>query len=604
MTFDIGAQSAILYDGIDLTTLFNKVDIANPQGTQDITTFRPPGYAKNYISTLGSSSITLSGFAPMEHSRAQYLYELAVRTGRDLAIGVGGFTVGNAALLMKALKTNGDFKIMVDGATSASVTYQGKPGSPTVLVGTTLYSPHGTTSLAQDEAQTFTFTDTPELAKLGVRKTSGTTATDFDHTATAAANLKAALETVYGGTWTVTGSLTTTGTTPTKLYSGTLTATAGGTLVDTDVETAVVVSGEITNLTTSGEPSGDYTVNDCTAFNAGDTVADIQTAVRATGDDYAGVVVEGTSVAAVAEARLSDDATLSASTENGSLAVGQGFDESGATAWGPTETPSWVQIDRGSGSEAICDKYGLTANDGTSMASDFELQGSQNATDWTTLDSQTGLTWTTSETKYFAVDNSTAYRYYRVYFTTPATEVAAAGSFQILEIYILKAASPASLNLNLRFPASVGNITTPVATGTGQTVTTTAQGAIITSTVAIATTAPGNPGANGAIYAPATDGDGTAVHDIDVATTSDNGAEVVLHAINPDGGSTVVTIEHAPNDSGDPGTWATLVAFDAQAATGVQKKTVAAGTTINPFLRAVISDTTGTIVVAVVFARL
>jgi hypothetical protein len=155
--------------------------------------------------------------------------------------------------------------------------------------------------MAANEKQLFIFTATTELSRLGVKVAGDDTVVDFDHTATAAANLKAALETLVGGTWTVTGTLTATGTTPNQTFSGSLIATAGGTLLDSDVPQVLIVGGEVAHwVVTGGDSDADYAFASAAARALGQTAAQRQTDIRAVGGDYANVIVSGSEAAPTA----------------------------------------------------------------------------------------------------------------------------------------------------------------------------------------------------------------------------------------------------------------------------------------------------------------
>ena len=80
--------------------------------------------------------------------------------------------------------------------------------------------------------------------------------------------------------------------------------------------------------------------------------------------------------------------------------------------------PGWAKYDFGVGVTKIIQKYTLQAYDGTRMPKDWQLQGSNNDSTWANLDSRAGETgWATTEKRTYTFNNSTAYRYYRIYMT-------------------------------------------------------------------------------------------------------------------------------------------------------------------------------------------
>lgn len=150
---------------------------------------------------------------------------------------------------------------------------------------------------AQPEIQTFTFSNTPELARLGTRFLGGTTITDtgawISTTSTAVAT---SASTTAGITYTGSGSLTSTGSTPARLYSGVITDTASTNVMATQVE---IVRGAEQNFTVAtNTATGNYTINGSANFAAGDATSAIQTKLQATAGLWTGVTVDGTSTAA------------------------------------------------------------------------------------------------------------------------------------------------------------------------------------------------------------------------------------------------------------------------------------------------------------------
>lgn len=141
------------------------------------------------------------------------------------------------------------------------------------------------------EVQVLTFTNAPLVQEFALRGVGGTTDTGMFTPATSNADLKTAIEarTLYDDfTATVTGSLT-----------GSATKSGTKTVSFSEQEDAptleVLVSESQRLLVTGGDEDTDYQWNGCTAFQLGISEASLQTLLRATGGNWANVVVKGSS---------------------------------------------------------------------------------------------------------------------------------------------------------------------------------------------------------------------------------------------------------------------------------------------------------------------
>ena len=80
--------------------------------------------------------------------------------------------------------------------------------------------------------------------------------------------------------------------------------------------------------------------------------------------------------------------------------------------------PHWLKIDLGSGNEKIITAYSLTeAGSTTYSPTAWTFDGSNNDSDWTTLDTVSAFSGASGLTTRFEATNTTAYRYYRLYFS-------------------------------------------------------------------------------------------------------------------------------------------------------------------------------------------
>jgi Siphovirus ReqiPepy6 Gp37-like protein/F5/8 type C domain len=100
------------------------------------------------------------------------------------------------------------------------------------------------------------------------------------------------------------------------------------------------------------------------------------------------------------------------------------FDGNLGTTWGNTSSmPSWLQYDFGTGKTIakyrLYYEYGVSGWDSYDYSpSTWELQGSNDNASWTTLDTQTSQVWDSDGWKEYIFNNTTPFRYYRLYVTS------------------------------------------------------------------------------------------------------------------------------------------------------------------------------------------
>ena len=82
------------------------------------------------------------------------------------------------------------------------------------------------------------------------------------------------------------------------------------------------------------------------------------------------------------------------------------------SSWGATSQPAWLQIELPEAKKANVLK--VSAAFSGEEPTSFTLYASNNGSDWTSLLVESGLTWTHNETKTWNLDNTTAYKYYRL----------------------------------------------------------------------------------------------------------------------------------------------------------------------------------------------
>lgn len=93
------------------------------------------------------------------------------------------------------------------------------------------------------------------------------------------------------------------------------------------------------------------------------------------------------------------------------------FDADKNSRWAAGVTEGWIRYDLGSGNSAVVDAYWLTATytaDVDRTPSIWTIEGSDDASTWVTMDSQQNETgWFKGETRFYEMNNKTAYRYHR-----------------------------------------------------------------------------------------------------------------------------------------------------------------------------------------------
>jgi hypothetical protein len=112
--------------------------------------------------------------------------------------------------------------------------------------------------------------------------------------------------------------------------------------------------------------------------------------------------------------------TATDSKHAGAYVAANAFDDNVATFWDCyiASPPEWIKYDLGVGVTKTASQYTITFHN-WSYPKDWLFQGSNDDSAWTTIDSQAGQSFTAGQKKtYNSFSNSTAYRYYRWYFTS------------------------------------------------------------------------------------------------------------------------------------------------------------------------------------------
>jgi hypothetical protein len=582
--------------------MLNKVGVGDNLDAIETTRFRSVNRAKEFIAGLRNSTIALTGYHPADMgTEITELLQQAMgnkRTGQDILIGVGGLDVSNVAIAAKSLKTSYRANVVSDALLAAEAEFQVTSASPGISPCVVLYTPHGSGSFDTNEAQSLVFTDCPASLNLVAYNSTADATSAVFYASDTNATIKARLESIYTGqTITVSGSLTTSTDSDTNetLYSGTLTLSFG---TAADVAQVQIKCGEQQKLVVASGDGGNYTWNGGGNFVMGATESTVQTNQRALAGSYANVVVKGQSVAYSTGGNLAIAATKTSSGQSDAGTASGGADGSYGTYQSTWNGGFW-QCDFGS--PQVFDEVVLYMQIGGHYIMSCDVQGSNDGASWVTLHSiaDAGFAGEGNGTNphSFPFSNSTAYRYCRLNNMWGYN-----GKSQFLECEIIGIPAPASATFNAYFPYSAGNVADPATTGTGATSSTVKTGGSDAGSVAAeSTTTAGYSGE--AVYNVITaTGNGTSVNDTGGATATTNGAEFILQAVGT--GSVTCKIQHAPDSSGSPGTWADLTTFDAITGTGSTRKSIASGTSVNPWLRLVVTAVTGKYALAAAVTRL
>lgn len=563
---DIGIRGALYLNGVDVTYQLGlrTSNVTETQDAVETTCYDPAGLnarTKTYAAGLNGAVVSFDSYPDLDYdamvTKARALFD---RTVAAYILNPITPDIGALTIFGKVLQTKWSPGLVHDQITKLGLDFLFTAGSPGFQCGFQLFTPTGSSALDVDEEQTLTFTNAPASQTFRLKATGGSDTAEFTP-ADSNATIKAAIEGLdeYDGfTATVAGSLSSSTVDGITVYNGTKTVTFDPA---DNVPQLVVIDSESQKLTVTSGDSGNYTLGGSANFALGDSIASIQTKVRAVGGNYTSVVLAGVSVA---PSGGTTEVTVSGAGNglyNGTFVQDADFDGkhtflSGTHAiWWHSASTTWrltTGVNNNNGNA-----YYYTNDDGT-------------------LDPpETG----------WAAQAMTA--------PAPTVEVDVTG------------ATGGTAAIYLFFPPSVGNIANAGTTGTGAVVSNVTQGPGNTSTLIAVTTSTPGVGSEAIYNVVNSVTNGTTHNDIDVAETSNNGLIAQLNCLYLEEGEEAQWIlQHAPNNAGVAGTWATLGSFANITEVGAQQLEIAAGTTINPFLRARRTDSGGDCVVGIAATRL
>ena len=597
--FAHGSKAGALLDGRDLTRYTTDFNFTTDIDVAEQTCLMADGGAKEYLYGNTGASAGLDG--RLAKSRVQLEREMdALRgeeeSGKLFLQAPAGFAPGRPAIIFQTLKSRLGVK---GGLTSVNSTGMSFVADGVARVATMLLAPRvqGGANVTRNEVQILTFNNASSSQFFGLRA-SGTTQfwpfqlSSYGTDAALAAAIKTGVEglAAYNGrTVTVTVLTPRSGTTALSLA---LQIEFDGAVNVAQLE---AISGAVDSFVVAGGDDGNYSSNGGADFTLGINEGAYQTNQRNLGGERQDVVCKGSSVAPTSPASLPltvdptntssssgflIDGTLTgpatAHVPDGDVCV---FDLGSLQKVGKVQT-----FDQAAGGFS-----GGTAQIQGSVTSDFANPINMGVANSSPKDN----TWTD-------VPNSSTgnanIRYVRFI---------ASGEWSLSEMRLLGISSPGNANFKSYYPLNRAP-GAPTAAGTGATNTRTlATGAMPTSLNA-ATTQEGGAftGLNLVTSAQAF----SPVKTADAATNS--GATVDLHAPFTSTGSlnVPVVIEHAPDNAGAPGAWATLATFatitDATNRDQLAQRIVlSTGTLVQPWLRVRVPTLTGSAALGVALAR-
>lgn len=364
-----------------------------------------------------------------------------------------------------------------------------------------------------------------------------------------------------------------------------------------------ILTSEVKTVNASGTVSAGSLTLPATSLGAGGTLSVTTTETNTSfksklsglaGYNTSGVTVTG-AVAVVAPDNRATSTSSASSNPSSPACLGPGnaADGNSSSYWYAQGTPvDWI-YDLGNGFSEIIKAYAFTVDSTGPTA--WIVYGSNDGVSWTGITNRAGQTVPAGRTEYEMGLNAAVYRYLKFSFSAFSGSPV---SFYAIELLNGVTGGTGTLTATLAGALAGVNVGNWSITGAGWSTATTTEGS--TQTYA------GSEGRN-LVTAPVA---AAGVRDQDGISSTPTastvlGATAILNVSEIAGSSPTVSvvIEHALDASGSPGTWATLVTFDAATGVSAQLKKVADGVTIRPWVRARVTSVTGTAVLTVAFAR-
>lgn len=268
----IGASAAVLVDGYDLSRYLKSVRMTSMLQAIDDTRFRSTNYAREFVAGLRGGAVGMTGSLPTDEDGTipdPNGTWANPRSAHDIFVAPNGAAPGNLARMGKSLQSaysaGADAADAINGFTAD---WEKTSGSPGVLPGISLWTPHGSASITAgtNEVQT--------LARSGL-VTGGTFTLTYDGQTTAAiawnassATIQAALEALSNM---APGDVVVSNNAGNPVNVGPQVITFGGTLEGTNV---VLITADSTSLVGGGT----YDVTLTTEGAAGTSIGNLNVA--------------------------------------------------------------------------------------------------------------------------------------------------------------------------------------------------------------------------------------------------------------------------------------------------------------------------------------
>jgi len=299
----IGANAQVLLDGKAISRDVAKALVTFLADEVDHTRMGQLGsYWKSHLVTQNDGKVSLNGDLPSVDVDALLALQNLInrRTLHQIALHPFGGYVGNLSIFANVRATKpAEVGMSVNGIVSLDTDFITSAASPGMAAGLIAWAPAGAGSLTTDTTMALVFSGVSETLGLGFLDPGNGQISGSFTAASDNSTLETLLESIYGegSTVNVTGSLTSTGSSPNRVFTGALNVDFGGSLAGVPEPLPVPVTAATQAFTVAGGDTGDYTLNGGAPVQLGITAADMQTNQRNLAGKYSAVTVSGSSSA-------------------------------------------------------------------------------------------------------------------------------------------------------------------------------------------------------------------------------------------------------------------------------------------------------------------
>ena len=298
----IGAGAQIYLDGVPIHQDQAKAMVTFSQEEVDHTRLGQIGAPwKSHLVTLNDGKVSLNGDCPSVDIDAINRLEnlINLRTLHTLALCPFGAGFNYLSIIANVRATKpAEISIPVNGIVSLDTDFITSAASPGMVCGRVGWTPVGNGSATSTSGLNLVYTSVDANQRFCFVVDGGAVSAPFT-AATSNSSLVTLLEALLGGTITVTGTLSTSGSSPHVLYSGSLAISFGGSLAGTPIEPPEIRSGAVQSFTIAGGDAGEYTIDGSGNFTLGASSSTVQGLLQALAGIYANATVVGSSAAPV-----------------------------------------------------------------------------------------------------------------------------------------------------------------------------------------------------------------------------------------------------------------------------------------------------------------